>query len=147
MIYLTIPLATTHNRNNFSCGKKSLDSVSQDIRENLTACFVLSDKNQNIIGYYTLSSDNVPKGYKNLPATLLGRLAVDIKFKGQGIGRVLLIDGIKRAYYVSQENIGLAVLVDPLDEEAVNFYLKFGFILLPDSGRMFLPMELIAKLF
>jgi len=38
------------------------------------------------------------------------------------------------------------VVVDPLDEDATNFYKKFGFILLPDSGKMFMPMADIALL-
>jgi len=33
-----------------------------------------------------------------------------------------------------------------LDEETILFYQKFGFILLPDSGKMFLPMADIAQL-
>jgi hypothetical protein len=41
----------------------------------------------------------------------------------------------------------MAVIVDPLDEAAVKFYTKYEFILLPDSGKMFLPMTTIAELF
>jgi hypothetical protein len=41
----------------------------------------------------------------------------------------------------------MAVVVDPIDEDAVRFYQKYGFILLPDSGKMFLPMNIIARLF
>jgi hypothetical protein len=41
----------------------------------------------------------------------------------------------------------MAVVVDPIDEEAVSFYKKYGFIELPGSGKMFLPMNTIAKVF
>ena len=40
----------------------------------------------------------------------------------------------------------IEVVVDPLDENAAAFYKKFGFILLPDSGKMFLPMADVALL-
>jgi hypothetical protein len=41
----------------------------------------------------------------------------------------------------------MAVIVDPIDEEAINFYRKYGFILLPGSGKMFISMETISGLF
>ncbi len=41
----------------------------------------------------------------------------------------------------------LAVVVDPINEEAILFYRKYGFIQPPDSGKMFLPMKTISKLF
>ncbi|MDR3693492.1 hypothetical protein [Mucilaginibacter sp.] len=40
----------------------------------------------------------------------------------------------------------IRVVVDPLDEDALAFYKKFGFILLPDSGKMYLPMADVALL-
>jgi hypothetical protein len=46
------------------------------------------------------------------------------------------------------ESLGaLAVVVDPMHDRAAHFYRSFGFIDLPDSGRMFLPMAVIKKLF
>ena len=41
----------------------------------------------------------------------------------------------------------MAIIVDPLDEEAITFYTKYGFITLPDSAKMFLPMQTVANLF
>jgi hypothetical protein len=41
----------------------------------------------------------------------------------------------------------MAVIVDPIDNNAISFYKKYGFIELPDSGKMFLPMTTISKLF
>ena len=80
--------------------------------------------------------------------TLLGRLARDITTKGLGIGEQLLIDALQRSYNISQHSIAsMAVVVDPINDKAVNFYGKYGFELLPDSGKMFLPMKAIEKLF
>lgn len=40
----------------------------------------------------------------------------------------------------------MAIIVDPIDEDAAKFYKKYGFILLPDSGKMFISMDTVAKL-
>jgi len=166
MEYKTVPLNRGHKKQDFTCGKELLDNylrkqAKQDVKRKLTACFILPDENQNVIGYYTLSSAAIPreivpedikiklpKSYENLPATLLGRLAIDKKFAKQGYGELLLIDALKRSYDISISSIGsMAVIVDPIDAQAVIFYRKYGFIDLPDSGKMFLPMKTIAQLF
>ncbi|MDY0077460.1 MAG: hypothetical protein RBR87_09310 [Bacteroidales bacterium] len=41
----------------------------------------------------------------------------------------------------------IAIVVDTLDKDAVSFYAKFGFIQLPDSGKMLLPTQTIKQLF
>ncbi len=79
--------------------------------------------------------------------TLLGRLATDIKFQGKGIGKILLIDALTRCYEISKSIGSFAVIVDPLDNDAENFYSRYGFIKLPDSGKMFLTMMTIKSLF
>jgi GNAT superfamily N-acetyltransferase len=166
MNYLTEPLDSKHNREDFSCGKYLLDNyfwtqAKQDVKRKLSACFVLVDKETDIIsGYYTLSSNsisndlipdsfrkNLPKSYLSIPTILLGRLAVDKNFQGKGIGKLLLIDSLRRCCDIS-ESLGIyAIIVDPLDKEAESFYEKYGFIKLPDSGKMFLPMKTIKELF
>ena len=60
---------------------------------------------------------------------------------------MLLIDALSRSYEISKSVGSFAVVVDPLDEDAEKFYFKYGFILLPDSRKMFLPMKTIGKLF
>jgi predicted GNAT family N-acyltransferase len=89
----------------------------------------------------------LPGSYKSIPTTLLGRLAIDNKFQGQGIGKLILIDALKRCYEISKTIGSFAVIVDPIDKDAENFYVKYGFIKLPDSGKMFLPMKTINQLF
>ncbi|MDP2384996.1 MAG: GNAT family N-acetyltransferase [Bacteroidota bacterium] len=165
MSYLTIPLDASFKKNEFSCGKVSLDDylhkqVSQDIKRKLAVCFVIAES-KTIKGYYTLSNHSIPqeqvpeeirkklpKSYTNIPTTLLGRLAVDEKHKGQKIGETLLLDALKRSLDVSKNSIAsMAIIVDPIDNEAVAFYKKYGFIQLPDSGKMFMPMKAVEGLF
>jgi hypothetical protein len=52
-----------------------------------------------------------------------------------------------RCYDLSKKIGSFAVVVAPLDNEAKDFYNKYGFIILPDSGKMFLPMKTIEQLF
>ncbi|WP_181306550.1 GNAT family N-acetyltransferase [Rufibacter sp. XAAS-G3-1] len=166
MSQLTHLLAATHRKAEFSCGKEILDGylhrqASQDVKRKLTACFILEDRASGLIqGYYTLSNNSIPlsvvpaylqqklpKSYTFLPTTLLGRLAIDHRYQGQGTGKLLLVDALQRSYEISKTIGSFAVVVDPLDQEAENFYLKYGFIKLPDSGKMFLAMQTIKSLF
>lgn len=155
-----------HNKKDFDCGKELLNNyihnqAGQDVKRKLAACFVLAEKDtHDIQGYYTLSSNSIPlssfpesiqkklpKSYTSIPATLLGRLAIDIKDQGKGIGKILLIDALKRSYESSIKIGSFAVVVDPIDEEAEKFYEKYGFIKLPDSGKMFIAMDTLKELF
>jgi predicted GNAT family N-acyltransferase len=157
-------LDKTHNRKSFECEEKLLSDyiqkqVSQDIKRRLAICFVAADSNNNVVGYYTLTSESlgresipekylkrVPKNY-NAPVILLGRLARDIKEKGTGMGEHLLLDALFRSFTLSEESIGaMAVVVDPINEFAVRFYEKYGFERLPDSEKMFLPMNTIRQI-
>jgi GNAT superfamily N-acetyltransferase len=163
--YLTVPLDSNHKKSAFTCGNLYLDNylqrqAKQDVKRKLSACFILSNKENRIKGFYTLSnagipremipeevSKKLPRAYESLPVTLLGRLAIDEKNKGQGLGKLLLIDALKRSLEVSAIIGSMAVIVDPIDENAVKFYDKYGFISLPDSEKMFLPMKTIEQLF
>jgi predicted GNAT family N-acyltransferase len=159
------PLGEHHDRAAFSCGKDSLDQylrnqAGQAVAKNLAAVFVLTLDGKKIAGYYTLSSytvklDEIPEGIakrltrmQEIPATLLGRLARSIEFRGQGIGAVLLVDALKRALQNSAHVASSAVIVDAKDEEAGEFYSHYGFVALPSkSNRLFLPMTSIHKMF
>ncbi len=155
-----------HNRKDFDCGKELLNiylknQAGQDIKRKLSACFVLTEKDTNSIkGYYTLSNNSIPlnnfsaqiqkklpKSYTSIPTTLLGRLAIDTKFQGMGIGKVLLIDALKRSYEISKEIGSFGIIVDPIDKNAERFYEKYDFIKLPDSGKMFIANQTLKELF
>ena len=159
-------LEKKHKRNKFDCGIAALNDyikfqASQDVKRKLSVCFTFVDRNDVVKGYYTLSGNSIPltdipkkfskkfpKSYSNIPVILIGRLAVDKTISGKGYGEFLLLDALKESYDVSKNKIGaVAVVVDPIDDNAVSFYGKYGFIKLTDSGKMFLPMKTIAKLF
>ena len=157
-------LDKTHNRNAFECEEQQLTDyikkqVSQDIKKRLAVCFVAIDSDNNVIGYYTLSSESlgreqipdkyfkkVPQNY-NAPVILLGRLVRNITAKGTGLGEHLLLDALFRAFTLSEESIGaMAVIVDPMNQFAIKFYEKYGFEQLPDSEKMFLSMSTIKQI-
>ena len=155
-----------HNRKDFDCGKELLNSylknqANQDVKRKLSACFILIDnETKSIQGYYTLSNNSIPlncfseqvqnklpKSYASIPTTLLGRLAIDRKFQGKGIGKILLIDALKRSYEISKTIGSFGIIVDPIDNEAKSFYQRYDFIELPDSEKMFIATKTLKDLF
>ena len=164
MGFETVLLNKNHRKSTFNCEQSSLTSylkeqAGQDIKRKLALCFVKVDPSNNIEGYYTLSNGSIPRtsvpeeiqrklGYKDIPVTLLGRLARDLKYKGQGIGELLLMDALRRSFEASQgQSASFAIVTDPIDENAEKFYSKYGFQQLEGSQRMFLMMKTIEGLF
>jgi ribosomal protein S18 acetylase RimI-like enzyme len=75
-----------------------------------------------------------------MPAALLGRLAVDQRFKGQGLGSVLLTYALTTAAKPGN-TAAHALVVDALDDEAAGFYRHQGFHGFPSAPmRFFLPL-------
>ena len=130
----------------------------KEVEARVAAAFVMAD-GPAVLGYYTLSAHSIERNalpedvvkklklpkYALIPATLMGRLAVDLKYQGQRIGEILLMDGLERSYVHSSQVASFAVLVDA-KENAVEFYRRYGFLKLPTGRRMFIPMETIKKL-
>jgi GNAT superfamily N-acetyltransferase len=155
--------ATRHRRSDFRCESPALtDYLKQQARKEMTAktsvCFVLVpfSEPERIAGYYTLSaasilltalpielSKRLPK-YPEVPATLLGRLARDLKFKGHSVGSLLMHDALQRASRHSAEIGSVAIITDPKDEKAARFYRQFGFHPL-DGRRMFVEMRKVER--
>jgi GNAT superfamily N-acetyltransferase len=163
--YRIEPLGEQHNRTAFSCGVEALDrylqkQAGQDASKHVAAVFVITPDGENIAGFYTLSAhvitlsdlpENVAKKlprYPNVPATLLGRLAVSENFRGRNIGELLLLDGFRRVLANTREVASAVVAVDAKDERAREFYLRHDFIPLPSyPNRLFYPVKTIEKLF
>lgn len=119
---------------------------------------MLTDDGETIVGYYCLSQFSVKLSdlpremvaglprYPHVPATLLGRLAVDKRYRGKGIGELLLMDALNRCLSVSKEVACAAIIVDSKDD-AKDFYVKYGFIELPGTAsRLFIPIETVQEM-
>jgi len=156
-------LGPQHDRAGFESGAEPLDryfhvQAGQDARKNMAAPFVLVLPDGATGGYYTLSATamklaefpaqtvrKLPR-YPLVPATLLGRLAIDRRHQGKGYGRFLLADALFRS--VRSEIASFAVIVDAKDENARRFYERESFLPFPDQPmKLFRPMAEIAKLF
>lgn len=156
-------LGPHHNRSRFESSVEPLDryfqtQAAQEARRKIAAPFVLVLKDGSLAGYYTLSSTAVrlpelPEAvvrklprYPLVPATLLGRLAVDHRYQGRGYGRFLLADALYRA--VRSEIASFAVIVDAKNEGAKRFYERESFLPYPDQPmKLFRPMADIEALF
>ena len=156
-------LGEEHDRDSLTCGVESLDrylktQAGQDVRRKANAVFVLSGVSEptHVLGYYTLcamaiSQGDVPEAarkhvprYPLVSATLIGRLAVAKDRQGQRLGAVLLVDAVQRAFESASTVGSSMVIVDALDEPAADFYAAHGFVRLPDSLRLVLPMRLVG---
>jgi GNAT superfamily N-acetyltransferase len=149
------PIAPVHSADNFDCGITSLNQwIRQQALKNeasgASRTFVVCS-GEEVIGYYALATGSVlrqqaPGKIKRempnpIPIMVLGRLAVDIKWQGTGLGSGLLRDALLRTYNVSKQ-VGIrALLVHALSEEAKNFYLRHCFMPSPIE-----PMTLLLNL-
>ena len=157
------PLNPTHDRAGFQCGVESLDrylqkQAKQDIKRRISRVFIAtkSDNPKAVIGYYTLSTlsielNQLPEKLARkllkhpVPAALIGRLATCKVARGQGVGKLMLADAIKRTLAVSDQIAIYAMVVDAIDDNAKGFYEQFGFSRLSnDSPRLFLPLKSVG---
>ena len=111
----------------------------------MATCFVaVNSETGELAGFYTITAASVALGdfdpeivkklprYPVVPAVLMGRLAIDRSYQGQGLGSTLLGDALLRS---SRAELGVfAMLVDAKDEAAQRFYERYGFTPLP-SGK------------
>ncbi len=156
-------LGEEHDRGSFTSGVESLDrylktQAGQDVRRKANAVFILSEVSEpaHVLGYYTLcavaiSQGDVPEAarkhvprYPLVSATLIGRLAVAKDRQGQRLGGLLLADALRRAFDSAGTVGSSMVVVDALDEAAAGFYATHGFVRLPDSLRLVLPMRMAS---
>jgi len=157
--YRIEPLGIEHDRAAFDCEEPVLNDflkryARQNDQKGLGRTFVaVRPGDQKIYGYYTISSgsvqlDTIPEKLPRypIPVAHLGRLAVDRQAKGQGLGKALLADALKRILAVADQMGVYAVEVFALNEAARDFYIKFGFRpLLDDRQHLYMPMSFIRK--
>jgi GNAT superfamily N-acetyltransferase len=129
------PLGPERDRSAFSCGEPVLDDylrrrAAQDVRRKVARAFVAVDRaTGGIAGYYTLSAasfsrQQLPEAVAKrlphypVPAAILGRLAVDRRYQGRGLGELMLADAIKRVLHASEVLAVHAIVVDAKNDRA-----------------------------
>lgn len=158
--YIIVPLNNAHDRKAFDCGEPSLNEflkryARQNDEKGLGRTFVaVPPGTARVYGYYTLASgavksETMPEKLPRYPTpvALLGRLAVDESTKGQGLGKILLLDALRRVLLLTDQLGIFAVEVHAITPEAKSFYLKYGFTpLLDDEMHLYLTLKDIRRL-
>jgi predicted GNAT family N-acyltransferase len=82
-----------------------------------------------------------------VPAVLIGRLAIDLKYRQRRLGEFLLMDALKLALQSTERVGSYLVIVDAIDDSAAAFYQRYGFLPLVDHiRRLYFPMATIKLL-
>jgi len=137
------PLSDAHDLSQFSCGKPSLDNwlrtrALSNQKKGFTAVMVVHDAGR-VVGYYGVAPTAVvpasmPRSIRTgqspdpLPCLLLGQLATDEEWRGQGIGTGLLKHALQRCVEGATLIGGRALIVNAVDDEAAEFWQRRGFL-------------------
>lgn len=154
------PLSAEHDLSAFTCGKPALDNwlktrALSNQQKGFTAVIVVHDAGR-VVGYYGLAPTAVvpvvmPRSIRTgqppdpIPCLLLGQLATDVAYAGQGIGTGLLKHALTRCVAAANLIGGRALLVNAIDDEAAAFWRRRGFLPSKDDAlTLFRSMADIA---
>jgi GNAT superfamily N-acetyltransferase len=149
-VFVSRPLADADDLTAFDSGNDTLDTWLADHARTAQAkrvsrTFVWTDRDR-VVGYYTISAhllrrEDLPTKLARgnptqIPAVLLGRLALDRSLHGQGHGGELLADALRRVVTATETVAARFVVVDAIDESAFAFYRHHGFAPIPQTDRL-----------
>lgn len=141
-----------HNRQAFDCGNDDINRylwqmASQHHKRGVARVHILAN-DSHIVGFYTLTStnldnsDNGIRGYPHyIPAILIGRMGVDIRYQGQGLSKTLLWSALTKIKAISQDTGVMVATIDPKNESLANYYTQYGFKPLQKSNRLIMSVE------
>ena len=140
-------LTEAHDHSTFQSGEPVLDEWLRrrawpNLQMAASRTYVVCPSGSNMIaGYFSLSMGqilgqdvtgamrrNMPR---QIPAVTLGRLAIDRRWQGKGLGSAMLADVVRRALRASSEVVARLVIVHAISPAAEAFYLHHGFTRLP----------------
>lgn len=136
-------LTGEHDVTPFSCGQPALDAwlktrALSNQQKGFTAVMVVHDGGR-VVGYYGLAPTAVvpaflPRSIRTgqppdpVPCLLLGQLAVDRAWSGQGVGTGLVKHALARCVEAAALIGGRALIVNAVDAEAAGFWRRRGFL-------------------
>ncbi len=158
MIRLAPPALITslYQLEDFDCGVAVLNAwlIKQALRNEASGASrtFIAGSGRAVAGYYALAAGSVERMRapgrirrnmpEPLPVMVLGRLAVDIRWQGRGVGQGLLKDALLRTVAVSRQAGIRALVVHAISEEARLFYMRHGFLESPlDEMTLMLGLE------
>jgi predicted N-acetyltransferase YhbS len=153
------PLNAAHVLTDFSCGKPALDHwlktrALSNQQKGITAVMVVHDDGR-VVGYYGLAPTSIvptvmPRSIRTgqppdpVPCLLLGQLATDLAWAGQGIGTGLVKHALERSVQAAALIGGRALVVNAVDNEAAQFWQRRGFV--PSRGDPFVLFRSTAAI-
>jgi len=132
-----------HDRAGFDSGDAGLDEwlrryAGQNRQRDTSATWVIADTSSRVVGYASLSMAAVDRSAapaalakqapEMVPALLLGRLAVDRRGAGRGVGRALVAHVLATAVRLNESAACRAVVVTALHAEARRWWEGLGFV-------------------
>lgn len=155
-------LAARHRRDDFDCGDPALNGflrryARQRAERDFSRTYVaVADDGSGILGFHAISTGaidfrNWPAGLRlpryPVPVARIGRLAVDVRAQGAGVGANLLEHALRLSATMA-DRVGLhAVVVDAKHAKAAEYYGRYGFQSFQDGDlSMFLMMSVIRRL-
>lgn len=154
------PLHAGHELDDFDCGIPELnewlhDRARRNERQDISRTFVAC-RGTRVVGYFALAAGSVaridaPKPLTRnspdpIPILLLGRLAVDRREQGAGLGGFLLRDALLRCLKATEAIGARAVMVDAISDDAIAFYRRYEFVPSPvNPAMLFLPISFIRR--
>jgi GNAT superfamily N-acetyltransferase len=153
------PLAATDDRNAFDCGRPTMNAwfvrhAWNNHRSGASRVNVITAGSAGrVVGYVTLSSAQIeraflPKSHQRnqpdpIPVTLLGQLAVDRAWQGQGLVDSLVQFGLRAALKAAESVGSLGVITHPIDDAIRGFYERWDFIDLPFDPRRAMIVRMV----
>lgn len=158
-------LGQQHDPSHFQNGKHpSLDdwlkrhALSSEGLSARTYVICAENSPERVVGYYAISTAmeqrtalpnaKLRRGAPDeIPLLLIGRLALDQAWQGQGLGSALISDALRRCLAASEIAGVRAVIVHAIDDQAADFYMAHGFLRSPLGDRvLIMPIEIVRAL-
>ena len=160
MSYLAEPFGDHHHLEDFDCGNEQLNvwlrRHARTATGHGTRTSVVVDPERTVIGYFaiaphTIDRAAVPRSVgrgapSQIPAVLLGKLALDRTLHGQGFGSELLVGALTTIVRAARQVGGKFVVVDAIDDAAASFYIHHEFVAVPANPHRFVrKLSTISK--
>lgn len=160
-MWTTQPLDSGHDASGFDSNQPPLDDwlrseAARSQQQDVARTYVWTKTDDPVVvAYYSIAPTQITSasvtrgiagGHTIIPGFLLARLALHREIQGQGYGGQLLRDALETCVTAARLGAGRVIVVDPIDNQARNFYHHYGFVDTKATGdRMVLKVSTARK--